>query len=146
MAVIEFGVLRPVRRRAMRWRKVPGMITFEHVSKAFGSLKVLNDVSFHISSGEILGVVGPSGVGKTTMLKLITGIVAPDAGSVRVAEGVRGVRVPGAAAAALAHRPGQRGRGAARPGDGEGRSSRKGRQNGWLGWVWRASSTIIRPN
>jgi NitT/TauT family transport system ATP-binding protein len=66
------------------------MITFEHVSKAFGSLKVLNDVSFHISSGEILGVVGPSGVGKTTVLKLITGIVAPDAGSVRVAEGVQG--------------------------------------------------------
>jgi NitT/TauT family transport system ATP-binding protein len=66
------------------------MISFEHVSKSFDPLKVLNDVSFHISAGEILGVVGPSGVGKTTVLKLITGIVAPDAGSVRVAEGVLG--------------------------------------------------------
>ena len=66
------------------------MIAFEHVSKSFDSLKVLNDLSFHISSGQIMGVVGPSGVGKTTMLKLITGILAPDEGAVRVAEGVVG--------------------------------------------------------
>ena len=66
------------------------MITFEHVSKSFDSLKVLNDLSFHISSGEILGVVGPSGAGKTTILKLITGIIAPDEGAVRVAEGAVG--------------------------------------------------------
>ena len=66
------------------------MITFDHVSKSFDTLKVLNDVSFHISPGDLLGLVGPSGVGKTTVLKLITGIVQPDAGSVRVAEGVLG--------------------------------------------------------
>jgi NitT/TauT family transport system ATP-binding protein len=66
------------------------MITFEHVSKSFDTLKVLNDVSFRISPGDILGVVGPSGVGKTTVLRLITGIVAPDAGTVRVADGVQG--------------------------------------------------------
>ena len=66
------------------------MITFEHVSKSFDSLKVLNDLSFHISSGEILGVAGPSGAGKTTILKLITGIIAPDEGAVRVAEGAVG--------------------------------------------------------
>jgi NitT/TauT family transport system ATP-binding protein len=66
------------------------MITFEHVSKSFDSLRVLNDLSFHISSGEILGVVGPSGSGKTTILKLLTGIITPDEGSVRVAEGAVG--------------------------------------------------------
>jgi len=63
------------------------MITFEHVSKAFDSLKVLDDLSLHIAADQIVGVVGPSGVGKTTILKLITGIVLPDAGTVRVAEG-----------------------------------------------------------
>ena len=68
----------------------PAMIAFEHVSKSFDSLKVLNDLSFRISSGQILGVVGPSGVGKTTILKLITGILAPDAGSVTVADGALG--------------------------------------------------------
>jgi NitT/TauT family transport system ATP-binding protein len=66
------------------------MIAFEHVSKSFDSLKVLNDLSFHIASGQIMGVVGPSGVGKTTILKLITGILAPDEGAVRVADGVVG--------------------------------------------------------
>jgi NitT/TauT family transport system ATP-binding protein len=66
------------------------LITFEHVSKAFDSLKVLNDLSFRVSSGEILGVVGFSGVGKTTILKLITGIFVPDEGTVHVAEGVVG--------------------------------------------------------
>ncbi len=66
------------------------MIAFEHVSKSFDSLEVLNDLSFHVSSGQILGVVGPSGVGKTTILKLITGILSPDAGVVQVADGVMG--------------------------------------------------------
>ncbi len=66
------------------------MIVFEHVSKSFDSLKVLNDVSFRLASGDILGVVGPSGVGKTTLLRLITGIIAPDEGSVQVAQGAVG--------------------------------------------------------
>jgi NitT/TauT family transport system ATP-binding protein len=66
------------------------MIAFEHVSKSFDSLKVLNDLSFHISSGQIMGIVGPSGVGKTTILNLITGILAPDEGSVHIAEGAVG--------------------------------------------------------
>ena len=66
------------------------MIAFEHVSKSFDALKVLNDLSFQISSGQIMGVVGPSGVGKTTILKLITGILAPDAGVVQVADGAVG--------------------------------------------------------
>ena len=66
------------------------MIVFEHVSKSFDSLKILDDVSFHVSSGDILAIVGPSGSGKTTILKLITGILAPDSGSVRVAAGAVG--------------------------------------------------------
>jgi NitT/TauT family transport system ATP-binding protein len=69
---------------------VGGLITFEHVSKFFDSLKVLDDLSFHVSAGQILGVVGPSGVGKTTILKLITGILVPDAGTVQVAEAAVG--------------------------------------------------------
>jgi NitT/TauT family transport system ATP-binding protein len=66
------------------------MIVFEHVSKSFDSLKVLNDLSLRISSGQIVGVVGPSGSGKTTILKLITGIFAPDEGTVQVASDVVG--------------------------------------------------------
>ena len=66
------------------------MITFQNVSKAFDSLKVFHDLSLHIAAGQILGVVGPSGSGKTTILKLITGIVAPDEGTVTVADGAVG--------------------------------------------------------
>ena len=66
------------------------MIVFEHVSKSFDSLEVLNDLSFRISSGQIVGVVGPSGVGKTTILKLITGILTPGRGSGAGGRGVVG--------------------------------------------------------
>jgi NitT/TauT family transport system ATP-binding protein len=66
------------------------MITLEHVNKAFDSLRVLHDVSLHVAADEIVGIVGPSGSGKTTILKLITGILAPDAGTVTVAEGAVG--------------------------------------------------------
>ena len=67
-----------------------GAISFEHVSKAFDTLQVLDDLSFRVAPGDILGVVGPSGSGKTTILKLITGILAPDKGTVTVTEGVVG--------------------------------------------------------
>jgi len=66
------------------------VITFENVSKAFDSLEVFHDLSLHVATGQILGVVGPSGSGKTTILKLITGIVRPDAGKVTIAEGAVG--------------------------------------------------------
>ncbi len=63
------------------------MIVFENVNKVFDELVVLRDLDLHIREGEILGIVGPSGVGKSTVLKLITGIVAPDGGVVRVTGG-----------------------------------------------------------
>jgi NitT/TauT family transport system ATP-binding protein len=63
------------------------MITFSRVSKTFDSLKVIDDLDFSIANGQILGIVGPSGVGKTTILKLVTGIVQPDEGRILVTEG-----------------------------------------------------------
>jgi ABC-type nitrate/sulfonate/bicarbonate transport system ATPase subunit len=66
------------------------MITFEHVGKMFDDLSVLNDLNLHIAENQIVGVVGPSGVGKTTILKLITGIVLPDQGRLTVAKGAVG--------------------------------------------------------
>jgi len=63
------------------------VIVFEHVSKTFDSLRVIDDLSLSIKDGQIVGIVGPSGVGKTTILKLITGIVQPDEGTVSVTAG-----------------------------------------------------------
>ncbi|MCB1418859.1 MAG: ABC-F family ATP-binding cassette domain-containing protein [Notoacmeibacter sp.] len=54
------------------------------ISKAFGDLTVVRDFSIRILRGDRLGLVGPNGAGKTTLLKMLTGALAPDAGSVRL--------------------------------------------------------------
>lgn len=59
------------------------ILTLEGVSKSYGSLKVTDDLSFSLRSGEALGVIGPNGAGKSTMFNLIAGGVKADAGIVR---------------------------------------------------------------
>ena len=56
---------------------------FEHVSKAFGDLVIVNDFSTRLLRGDRLGLVGPNGVGKSTFLKLLLGDLQPDSGRVR---------------------------------------------------------------
>jgi branched-chain amino acid transport system ATP-binding protein len=58
-------------------------LELDGVSKAYGALKVIDDLSVHLAAGEALGVVGPNGAGKTTMLHLAAGQLRPDAGRVR---------------------------------------------------------------
>lgn len=65
------------------------MIRFENVHKSFDSQKVLNGVSFDVVEGEVLAVVGPSGTGKSVLLKHIVGLIEPDEGSVVVKEGAQ---------------------------------------------------------
>ena len=59
------------------------MIAVDKVTKRFGALTVVDDLSFHLNEGEALGVLGPNGAGKTTVFNLISGALAPDSGSVR---------------------------------------------------------------
>lgn len=59
-------------------------IRFEHVSKKFGPKQILDDVSFEVERGEIMFVLGKSGMGKSVTLKHIIGVFAPDAGNVFV--------------------------------------------------------------
>ena len=56
------------------------MLSLEKVSKNFGGLAALCEVSFGVQPGEILGVIGPNGAGKTTLFNLITGVFAPSSG------------------------------------------------------------------
>ncbi len=59
------------------------LLSVSRLSKAFGGLKAVSDVSFEIGRGEILGLIGPNGAGKTTVFNLISGLLPPTQGAVR---------------------------------------------------------------
>ena len=58
------------------------LVALDKVSLSFGSRKILDNVSFKIYPGEILGMLGPNGAGKSTIFNLITGLIKPDFGSI----------------------------------------------------------------
>ncbi len=60
------------------------MVKIEHLSKRFGTLKAVDDVTFSVPKGEVLGFLGPNGAGKSTTMRMITGFLTPDSGSVQV--------------------------------------------------------------
>ena len=61
-------------------------ITVNNVTRLFGKQKALDDVSFSIKPGEIVGFLGPNGAGKSTMMKIITGYLPPSSGGVDVCD------------------------------------------------------------
>lgn len=58
------------------------ILRVKNLSKSFGGVKALNNVSFDLLEGEIMGVIGPNGSGKTTLVNTITGFVKPDVGEI----------------------------------------------------------------
>jgi ABC-type branched-subunit amino acid transport system ATPase component len=74
------------------------LLVVEHVSKRFGGLRAVNDVTFTVHDGEVLFIVGPNGAGKTTMFNLITGFIPPDTGTIRFGGHVLGKTPPHEAA------------------------------------------------
>lgn len=60
------------------------MISVQHLTKRFGSYVAVNDLSFEVAPGEVLGFLGPNGAGKTTTMRMVTGYLPPSAGSVSI--------------------------------------------------------------
>ena len=60
------------------------MIQIEHLTKAFGPRRVVDDLTFNVERGEVLGFLGPNGAGKSTTMRMITGFIPPSAGRVTV--------------------------------------------------------------
>ena len=65
------------------------VIEFNHVSKGFGDRLLIDDLSFTIPPGAIVGVIGPNGAGKSTLFKMITGKEQPDSGEIKIGPTVR---------------------------------------------------------
>ena len=76
------------------------MIEVTHLSKSFGGVHAVQDVSFEIPAGVVYSVIGPNGAGKTTLFNLISGLYTPSGGSIRF----RGSEVAGMAPNRLAAR------------------------------------------
>ena len=62
------------------------IIQFEKVSLAYGNRLILDNINFSINEGEIFGMLGPNGVGKSTIFNLITGLIKPKSGKIKIAE------------------------------------------------------------
>ncbi|MCX5780909.1 MAG: ATP-binding cassette domain-containing protein, partial [Firmicutes bacterium] len=61
------------------------MIVTRGLSKAFGKVQAVDQVDLQVAPGDIMGLVGPDSAGKTTLLRMICGLINPDAGEVRLA-------------------------------------------------------------
>jgi ABC-2 type transport system ATP-binding protein len=59
-------------------------LVFSHVSKRYGAVQAVRDLSFNVARGEMFGLIGPDGAGKTTTIRLLCGLLHPDSGDIRV--------------------------------------------------------------
>ena len=69
--------------RIKSYKKSQPIISLENISLSFGKNQILDNISFKINHGEILGMLGPNGVGKSTIFNLITGLIKPDYGKIK---------------------------------------------------------------
>jgi lipopolysaccharide export system ATP-binding protein len=71
--------------RIKSFKNVNSIIEFENVSLAYGNRLILDNISFKINENTIFGMLGPNGVGKSTIFNLITGLIKPKSGNIKIA-------------------------------------------------------------
>ena len=70
--------------RIKSYKSPKSIIAFENISLSYGNNLILDNISFKINEGEIFGMLGPNGVGKSTIFNLITGLIKPDSGKIKI--------------------------------------------------------------
>ena len=71
--------------RIKSFKNINSIIEFENVSLAYGNRLILDNINFKINEGQIFGMLGPNGVGKSTIYNLITGLISPKSGKIKIA-------------------------------------------------------------
>ena len=74
------GIIKKFRIKSFKEKR--SLVTLKNISHTYGKRQILDDVTFSINQGEILGMLGPNGVGKSTIFNLITGLIKPHYGSI----------------------------------------------------------------
>ena len=77
------GIIKKFRIKS--FKNINSIIEFENVSLAYGNRLILDNISFKINEGQIFGMLGPNGVGKSTIFNLITGLINPLNGKIKIA-------------------------------------------------------------
>ena len=68
--------------RIKKFKKNVQVASFKNISLSYGERKILNNINFDLYPGEILGLLGPNGVGKTTLFYLLLGLIKPNSGQI----------------------------------------------------------------
>ena len=70
--------------RITSFKQNNSIIEFKNICLSYGNRLILDNISFEINSGQIFGMLGPNGVGKSTIFNLITGLISPDSGTIKI--------------------------------------------------------------
>ena len=76
------GIVKKFRIKSFKNKN--SLIEFENVSLSYGNRLILDNINFKINESEIFGMLGPNGVGKSTIFNLITGLITPQTGKIKV--------------------------------------------------------------
>jgi lipopolysaccharide export system ATP-binding protein len=77
------GIIKKFRIKS--FKNINNIIEFENISLAYGNRLILDNISFKINEGQIFGMLGPNGVGKSTIFNLLTGLISPKSGKIKIA-------------------------------------------------------------
>ena len=80
------GIIKKFRIKS--FKNTNSIIEFNNVSLSYGNRQILEKINFKINEGQIFGMLGPNGVGKSTIFNLITGLINPDNGEIKIVGGV----------------------------------------------------------